>query len=109
MFDSGPSRSEKSEDICRSDILIKTRQWLAGLKRRYISKAAITYVLTLWLGVQVCDITFPILDAPDKALVQVAAFGVLGLPVVVLLAWISELISDNIDRGSGDEEEADEV
>lgn len=59
--------------------------------RRRVSRATLSYGLILWLNVQIGDVLFPLLHIPDWALHLVVVIGLMGLPVVIYLAWTFQM------------------
>jgi tetratricopeptide (TPR) repeat protein/DNA-binding winged helix-turn-helix (wHTH) protein len=60
------------------------------LKQRGVFEAAITYLVSGWLIIQVADIVFDQLHLPPWAGTFVTALVIAGFPVVILLSWFLE-------------------
>lgn len=73
---------------------------LGELRRRNIFKVSLAYVLVSWLIIQVADVLFPILDAPDWAMQILVLFLILAFPIAVLLAWAFELTPEGLKSTS---------
>ena len=68
------------------------------LKRRHVFRVAGVYLLVAWAIVQVAATVFPLLGFPDSAATAVVIITILGLPVVVLLAWVFDVTPQGIQR-----------
>jgi len=72
----------------------KINAFLAGLwselKRRRVIRTAITYVVVAWILVEGASVIFPALMLPDWTLRLVVVSAILGLPLVIVLAWVFE-------------------
>ncbi len=68
------------------------------LKRRKVFRVATAYAVVSWLLVQVADIGLESFGAPDWVMKSLLLLILIGLPVVVVLAWVYELTSDGLRR-----------
>ncbi len=74
------------------------------LKRRNVFRAGIAYVIIGWLLAQVAELAFDAFGAPDWVLKSVLFILVLGLPLVLFVAWAFEVtpegikLEKNVDR-----------
>jgi hypothetical protein len=66
------------------------------LRQRKVCRAAMTYALVLWLNLQIGDVFFPMFGLPEWTLKLVMVIGILGFPVVVLLAWLFQVTPEGI-------------
>ena len=66
------------------------------LKRRNVFKVAVSYAIVAWVVLQVADTIFPALNVPTWVLSLLTVLFLLGLPVVLFLAWAFELTPDGI-------------
>ena len=57
------------------------------LKRRQVLRACALYAGSAWLLVGICDIAFPMIDAPHWALPAVVWTALIGLPITALISW----------------------
>ncbi|MGI9202383.1 MAG: tetratricopeptide repeat protein [Woeseiaceae bacterium] len=73
---------------------------LGELRRRNIFKVSLAYVLVSWLIIQVADVLFPFINAPDWALQILVLFLILTFPIAVLLAWAFELTPEGLKSTS---------
>jgi TolB-like protein len=62
----------------------------------------------VWLLVQIGDVFFPMVGLPDWTLRMVLLVGILGLPLIVYLAWTFQITPGGIriDTGDSDEDES---
>lgn len=61
------------------------------LHKRRVVRAALLYVLVVWLSLQVGEIVFPALGVPEWTLTLLLLLGVLGFPIAMVLAWVFQL------------------
>ncbi|MDB5970258.1 MAG: hypothetical protein JWQ90_2708 [Hydrocarboniphaga sp.] len=70
----------------------------AELRRRNVLRALAIYAGAAWLLVQVATQVFPFFDVPNWAVRWVVIGTLLGIPLVVALAWIYEFTPDGLKR-----------
>jgi TolB-like protein len=70
------------------------------LKRRNVFRVGIAYAVASWLVLQLGDILLEAFDAPDWSMRLVVALLLLGLPIVLFLAWAFELTPEGIKKES---------
>ena len=63
---------------------------LRNIKRQRLSKVAMAYAVAAWLAVQVTDVMAPVLLLPEWSVRLVLTISLLGLPVVLAVAWIQQ-------------------
>ena len=68
------------------------------LKRRNVVRVGVAYVVLGWALAQVAEFAFETFGAPDWALKSVVIVLLLGLPLVLFLAWAFELTPEGIKR-----------
>ncbi len=68
----------------------------AELKRRKVFKVAAGYLVVAWLVIQVGATVAPQLGLPDWAPRMITLIALLGLPVAVVIAWLTELTPDGL-------------
>jgi adenylate cyclase len=71
---------------------------IAELRRRRVFRVVGIYAVLGWLVVQIAATTFPVLMLPDWSVRLVVALFLLGLPVVVVLAWMFDITPDGVER-----------
>lgn len=95
MTDSSQSDSDKSEPKRETPPSREASFW-AELKRRKVTRVAITYAVVAWLLIQVSATVFPMFDIPIWATRLVTLLLLVGFPVAIILAWAFELSPDGI-------------
>lgn len=75
-----------------------TRSFWSELKRRKVTRAAITYVLSAWVLLQLGDIVIEPLGWPAWFQTALIIGLAIGFPIVVTLAWVYELTSSGLAR-----------
>ena len=76
------------------------RTW-AELRRRKVVRAGAAYVVAAWIVLQLAEITYQPLGLPDIALTWTVLGAVLGLPVVLVLAWFLDVSRRGVARERG--------
>ncbi|MEJ2522672.1 MAG: hypothetical protein P8080_07305 [Gammaproteobacteria bacterium] len=71
------------------------------LKRRNVFRVAAAYIVVGWLLLQVADIIFGFIHAPDWAGKAVVAMLVLGFVPALAIAWVFEVTPEGVRRDSG--------
>ena len=90
----GPGESEPPADSRKR--LSRVRRMARELRQRKVCRVAITYVLVMWLNLQIGDIMFPLLGFPEWTLEFVMLIGIMGFPVVLILAWTFQITATGI-------------
>jgi TolB-like protein/Flp pilus assembly protein TadD/DNA-binding winged helix-turn-helix (wHTH) protein len=75
---------------------------LAELRRRNVLKVVGTYLVFMWLVLQVAETTFEPLQLPAWWMTALTILAVVGLPIVTVLAWSYEITAGGVvlDGGS---------
>jgi TolB-like protein/tetratricopeptide (TPR) repeat protein/DNA-binding winged helix-turn-helix (wHTH) protein len=76
----------------------------AELRRRHVFRVAGTYLVGMWLVLQVAETTFEPLRLPEWWLGALTILVIVGLPIVLVLAWSYEITPQGIvmeDGGPG--------
>ena len=68
------------------------------LSRRNVFRVGVAYSVIAWVVAQVAEFAFESFGAPDWAIKSVAVLLLLGLPVVVVIAWAYEMTPDGLKR-----------
>jgi len=68
------------------------------LKRRNVFKVAVLYVVAAWLILQVADVLFPNLGAPEWAFGLVLGLLILFFFPVLIFSWVYELTPEGLRR-----------
>jgi hypothetical protein len=83
---------------------VRIASFFRELKRRRVIRAGTVYVVTAWgLTLGAAEL-FPFFGAPSWAVRLFAVVAALGLPIVLLLAWLFQLTSAGLERDLGVEE-----
>lgn len=75
---------------------------LAELRRRSVFRVAASYLIGMWILLQVAEVTLAPLHLPAWWITALTILGVVGLPIVFVLAWTYEITSDGLARDSAD-------
>ncbi len=68
------------------------------LKRRNVFRVGIAYVLISWVLLQAADFAFDLINAPNWVIQALFLLVALGLPAVLVFAWVFEMTPDGIKR-----------
>ncbi len=74
-----------------------TSLW-AELRRRNVVRVGIAYAVVAWLLVQIGEAVFPAFDVPDSIFRGMVILLLLGLPAVLVFAWVFEMTPEGIKR-----------
>jgi TolB-like protein len=66
------------------------------LKRRNVFRVGIAYAVASWVLLQLVDLVFEYITAPDWIMQVFMLALVIGLPLVLILAWVFELTPEGI-------------
>ena len=78
--------------------------FIEELKRRNVFRVGIAYVLISWILLQGADFAFDLINAPNWVIQALFLLVALGLPGVLVFAWVFEMtpqgikLEKNIDR-----------
>jgi hypothetical protein len=72
--------------------------FFAELKRRNVVRVGIAYVVIGWLLAQVAELAFDAFGAPDWVLKSILVVLLLGLPLVLFIAWAFEITPEGVKR-----------
>lgn len=70
--------------------------FLTEMRRRRVCRAITMYSVALWLVCQIVDVVSPALDLPDWTLKLVIVFGLLGLPIIIIMSWLFEVTPEGL-------------
>ena len=83
--------------------LIGRLQWLiVEFRRRHVLHVTGTYLLGMWIMLQVAEVTFGPLRFPAWWMTALTILAVIGLPIVVTMAWLYEITPGGIVRDPGE-------
>lgn len=82
---------------------------LAEARRRHVFRVAGAYVIAAWAVLQFGDVVFPPLLVPEWVMRVLVVLAAIGLPVVVVLAWVFDITPQGVVRteSRGEEETAE--
>ena len=75
--------------------------FLGELHRRNVIKVAASYLFGMWVVLQVAQVTFEPLRFPAWWATVLTILAILGLPIVVVLAWMYEITPSGIVADTG--------
>jgi TolB-like protein len=61
------------------------------LQRRRVIKTSIAYTIGAWIAVEVSSTVFPLIYFPDWTVRLVVLLAFMGMPIVVILAWVYDI------------------
>ena len=74
---------------------------LAELRRRHVFKVTASYLVGMWIVLQVAQVTFAPLRFPDWWMTALTILAVIGLPIVLVLAWTYEITPEGVVLDAG--------
>ena len=99
-----PSAAPLARDPATRSILARVLALIAELRRRSVLKVLGAYLVGMWIVLQVAETTFEPLHLPGWWMTALTILTVLGVPIVVVLAWSYEITSGGVvldDGGRG--------
>jgi DNA-binding winged helix-turn-helix (wHTH) protein len=75
---------------------------LVELRRRSVFRVAASYLVAMWILLQVAEVTFAPLHLPTWWITALTILAIVGMPIIVVLAWTYEITSDGVVRDSAD-------
>ena len=73
-------------------------KFVAELQRRHVVRVMVTYAAVAFVVLQLAEITFPAFSVQQGALRLLVILAALGLPVVLVLAWVFDITPEGIRR-----------
>lgn len=73
-------------------------EFMAELQRRHVVRVMVTYAAVAFVVLQLAEITFPAFSVQQGALRLLVIVAALGLPVVLVLAWVFDITPEGIRR-----------
>ena len=73
-------------------------KFLQEIQRRHVIRAAIGYIVSAWLVMQVADVVVDTFDAPEILMQWLVIALVIGLPLAIVFSWFYEVTPDGIKR-----------
>lgn len=68
------------------------------IQRRHVVRAAIAYVVSAWLVVQVTSVLIQVFDAPESIMQWLIVALAIGLPGILVFSWFYEFTPNGIKR-----------
>ena len=95
----GPQGSSAADVVPRANTGVVQRvQWLvAELRRRSVFKVCGAYLISMWITLQVTQVTLEPLRLPGWWMTALTILAVIGLPIVAILAWSYEITPGGIE------------
>jgi len=75
---------------------------LGELRRRRVFRVTTSYLIGMWILLQVAEVTFAPLHFPSWWITALTILAVGGVPIIISLAWTYEITSDGVVRDSVD-------
>jgi TolB-like protein/Flp pilus assembly protein TadD/DNA-binding winged helix-turn-helix (wHTH) protein len=79
----------------------RAQQLLVELRRRQVFKVVASYLIGMWITLQVAQVTFEPLRFPDWWMTALTIMAVIGLPIVAVLAWTYEITPEGVVLDAG--------
>ena len=79
----------------------RLHHFLGELHRRHVTKVAASYLFGMWVVLQVAEVTFEPLRFPAWWATALTILAILGLPIVVVLAWMYDITPSGIVVDTG--------
>ncbi len=74
----------------------RLQRLLVELQRRHVFKVTASYLVGMWIMLQVAEVTFQPLRFPDWWMTALTILAVTGLPIVLVLAWTYEITPEGV-------------
>jgi TolB-like protein/Flp pilus assembly protein TadD/DNA-binding winged helix-turn-helix (wHTH) protein len=74
---------------------------LVELRRRHVLKVTASYLVGMWITLQVAEVTFEPLRFPGWWMTALTILAVIGLPIVMVLAWTYEITPEGVVLDAG--------
>jgi TolB-like protein/tetratricopeptide (TPR) repeat protein/DNA-binding winged helix-turn-helix (wHTH) protein len=74
---------------------------LVELRRRHVFKVTASYLVGMWVMLQVAQVTFEPLRFPAWWMTALTIMAVIGLPIVVVLAWVYDITPQGVVLDAG--------
>lgn len=83
-------------------ILRASNRLLAELRRRRVFQVSASYLVGMWVLLQVVEVTFAPLHFPTWWASALTILAVIGWPIMLVVAWTYQITSDGVVRDSVD-------
>ena len=75
---------------------------LGELRRRRVFRVTASYLIGMWIMLQVAEVTFAPLHFPSWWITVMTILAVIGVPIIIVLAWTYEITPGGVVRDSAD-------
>lgn len=79
------------------------QRFISELRRRHVPQTAAIYLVAAWAAIEFADVVVPNLNGPQWVVTAVIVAALVGLPVMLVVAWVFEWGPEGIHR-TGPEE-----
>ncbi len=93
--------ADASSPVEEPDQAGRLSRLVRSLSRRKVCRTAISYVLIIWLNLQIGDVIFPMIGIPEWSLSLIIMIGIMGFPVVLILSWAFQITPSGIVLDTG--------
>ncbi|MEP0131899.1 MAG: hypothetical protein ABJJ25_00855 [Eudoraea sp.] len=84
------------------------KKYIAELKRRNVFKSGIAYLIVAWLIAQIASTILPSFEAPPYVMKTLLFILGIGLPLILIFAWIYDITPEGIKKTESIEQKPDE-
>lgn len=78
------------------------QRFIRELRRRHVPQTAAIYLVAAWAAIQFADVVVPNLNGPQWVVTAVIVAALVGLPVMLVVAWVFEWGPEGIHRTESD-------
>jgi DNA-binding winged helix-turn-helix (wHTH) protein len=83
-------------------VVAHAHRLLGELRRRRVFRVTASYLIGMWILLQVAEVTFAPLHFPAWWITALTILAIIGIPIIVVLAWTYEITPDGVVRDSAD-------
>lgn len=81
-------------------LFARLRRLLSELQRRHVHKVAVLYAVTLFVVLQIADVTFEPLGIPTWWVAVLVVGGTAAFPLVVVMAWMFDITEKGVQQAA---------
>lgn len=81
------------------------QRFISELRRRHVPQTAAIYLVAAWASIEFADVVVPNLNGPQWVVTAVIVAALVGLPVMLVVAWVFEWGPEGIHRAEAGEAE----
>jgi len=97
-----PSLAPRPAPLVKRTLVGRVQGLIAELRRRQVFKVTASYLVGMWIVLQVAEVTFAPLHFPTWWITALTILAILGLPIVTVLAWSYEITPGGITLDAAD-------